>query len=84
MPSNARVDQRDPLPMIAARLRKLRSFRLLQFCEAKLNWPLFFQEAGHHLTSLKFYPSDKSVLHQLRRHCVNLKELVLKYEEEGK
>ena len=81
---NAQIDHRDPLPMIAARFLKLRSFEVYHNCEANLNWPLFFQKAGHRLQSLAFHPSQMSDLDHLRRHCVNLKELVLKYEEEGK
>ena len=81
---NARIDQRDPLPVIAARLLKLKSFDVRQYSKANLNWPRFFQEAGHRLQSLAFHYSQISVLHHLRRHCVNLKELVLFefYDEE--
>ena len=83
MYSNARLDQRDPLPMIAARLLKLTSFDVRQYCKANLNWPRFFQEAGHRITRLLFHPTQKSVLHHLRRHCVNLKTLALhRFDEE--
>ena len=82
MYSNARIDQRDPLPVIAARLLKLKSFDVRQYSKAKLNWPRFFQEAGHRLQSLAFNPSEMSLLHDLRRHCAYLKELKLLYEEE--
>jgi len=70
-------DQRDPLPLIAACLLKLRSFGIKQDCTAILNWPRFFQEAGHRFTSFKYNSPQKSFLHHLRRHCVKLKTLEL-------
>jgi len=77
-------DQRNPLPLIAACLLKLRSFGIKQDCTAILNWPRFFQEAGYRLTSFTFFSPQKSVLHDLRKHCTNLKtlELLEFYEED--